>query len=155
MNKTFCPPKEREPVVIVVEDRRHAAVLRPVLEGECPQPLRFFAADGKMSVTSLARNILVHEPSCVVVVLDANGIDPLAIQREQAAALESIAPSTRYRILVFTPSLDHIVKEVIGHPANAAIPAEPMETLRRQADIRRLVNIVCHMQGCENASAVG
>jgi hypothetical protein len=63
-------------VTIVVEDRSDAILLRRLLSKPGAVPLRFYAGQGRLSLASLGRNILVHEGAPVLVVMDADTFNP-------------------------------------------------------------------------------
>lgn len=148
MNKKLNLGGQPQPIAIVVEGQRDAAILRQLVDQESGVVPRFFAAQGKMSVTSLARNILVHEPSKVLVVLDADGVEPSKLRREHADALESVAPSTRYRVFAFSSSLDDIVEHIVG-PTVQVINEENLRKLRGHEEVQQFINAVQQLQPCE------
>ncbi len=63
-------------LTIVVEGRSDAILLRRLLSKHEAIPLRFYAAQGRESLATLGRNILVHEGAPVLVVMDADTLDP-------------------------------------------------------------------------------
>jgi hypothetical protein len=63
-------------LTIVVEGRSDAILLRRLLSEQKAIPLRFYAAQGRMSLASLGRNILVHEGAPVLVVMDGDTLNP-------------------------------------------------------------------------------
>ena len=62
-------------LTIVVEGRLDAILLRRLFSKYEAIPLRFYAAQGRESLATLGRNILVHEVRPVLIVMDADTLD--------------------------------------------------------------------------------
>ena len=128
---------------LIVEGRSDAVILRKLLGEKIPTPFRFFASQGRMSLTSLARNVLVHEPDPVVIILDADTATASKAESEQANALESMYPSTRYRVFAFTPSLDKVIEDVVRKEfSESNIPPEKLEQIRAHPQVQRLLDVI-------------
>lgn len=102
-----------EPLHIVVEGRRDAVVLRRLLPDAFAHA-RYFAAGGRSSLATVARNLLVHEIGHVMVVADADTHDPQRAQEDRAAlllALHHMAPAPRADVFLFVPELEVVFFE--------------------------------------------
>lgn len=141
--------KNSPSVTIVVEGQRDAQVLRGLLDDSQLKRTRFFAAQGNLSVGSLARNILVHEGSSVVVVVDADGA-PGKVESEQSSALGSVAPIERYSIVVFEPSLTGIMASV-GLVPNEVISDEQKHMLRAHPQVDNFLKKLAHFEPSREA----
>ena len=91
---------------IVVEGRWDAKLLRkylPKVEGLNP---RYFAGAGKVSLETMARNLLVHEEGKVLVVMDTDSLNPHSAQQERLltlATLRLVADDARFDAFAFRP----------------------------------------------------
>jgi hypothetical protein len=111
------------PVALAVEGPRDATILRALLGvGTGTQDTRFFAAQGSISLASLARNILIQEGIPTMVVTDGGLTPPERVRSEQLSAIESVAPAAPFGAFVFSPSLDAIVSEAIAQQRDTAAP---------------------------------
>lgn len=91
---------------IVVEGRLDVVLLRKYLPAPADIDLRFFVGEGQVSLPTLARNLLVHEPGAVLMVMDGATLDPARAQQNRAmalAALRQMSASTRFDAFVFVP----------------------------------------------------
>ena len=99
---------------IVVEDRLDAKLLRkylPKIEGLTP---RYYASAGKVSLATMARNLLVHEEGSVLVVMDTDSLNPQMAQQERLltlATLRLVADVTRFDAFAFCPEHEVIFFE--------------------------------------------
>ncbi len=143
-----------EPVTIVVEGRRDVDVLRSLLSESQLKAFRFFAAQGKLSVISLARNILAHEATSVVVVVDSDGVNAAKVQSDHIGALESVAPPERYSVFAFDPSLDKILNDV-GLVPNEPIPEEKKKKLRSHPQVQTFVKRLMQFHTSSEEQAEG
>jgi hypothetical protein len=95
-------------VLFVVEGETDAAVLRKLLPKSFTN-VRFFAAGGRMSLASLARNLLIHEGAPVMVVADGGTLDADRLQEDRAnlqLALRNVAPGGRFGVFLFVPEIE-------------------------------------------------
>jgi hypothetical protein len=103
----------KNPLCIVVEGQRDAGVLRQLLPEEFSNS-RFFAAGGRSSVVTLARNILVHEGGHVLIVADADTDDQDQAQKNRndiQDALRRVAPQQHFDVFLFVPEMEVIFFE--------------------------------------------
>jgi hypothetical protein len=113
-------------LAFAVETRRDAMILRALLEVEAgTKDKRFFAAEGSISLASLARNILIQESIPTMVVADGGSTNPESVRNEQLCAIESLAPAAPFDSFVFSPSLDAIVSEASAQQYNDAAQQSP------------------------------
>ena len=137
--------KAPTPVSIVVEGLSDVQILRSLLNERQLKDARFFAAQGNLSVASLARNILVHEATPVVVVVDSDGADAAQVQSEQSSALASISPASRYSVFAFDPSLHEVMIDA-GVAPNDPISEEMKCELRRHPQIDTFLKRLAQLQ---------
>lgn len=101
-------------VSIVVEGPFDAKLLKiylPKLEGLV---MRFYASNGKTSLATMARNLLVHTSSKVLVVMDADTLDIEETEQRRLmtlAALRQIAAEERFDVFAFRPEHEVIFFE--------------------------------------------
>lgn len=133
------------PLTIVVEGRHDAKVLRGLLSESQLKEIRFFAAQGQMSVPSLARNILVFEGTFVLVVVDADGGEVPRVQNEITTLLAFIASPMQFSVFVFEPSLEAIIGNV-GIEKNAALSEEQKRQLRLSPQIKSFLERLTQLQ---------
>lgn len=110
-------------LTIVVEGPSDAEAIRALLGHEKAARTRFFAGRGKMSLASLARNIVVHEGGPVLTVIDADTTSERLIGEQVADLRAAIASAISYEdasrfvgVFAFVPEL-----EVIFFEAPAAL----------------------------------
>lgn len=109
--------------------------------------VRYFSGDGKISLVTLARNILVHEGGPVLVAMDADTCDEE--QAEQARSLtrfiiQQLAPPRDFDVHVFIPELEISFFEAPGLLEKLLGKRIPAETMREgvaqpKATLKRLV----------------
>ena len=101
-------------IAVVVEGKSDALLLRRLLEKTLEIPLRFYAADGEISLATVGRNILVHEGGPLVVVMDADTLERSRgddARRMVGATLRSVAPGDRFEVFAFAPGLEVVFFE--------------------------------------------
>lgn len=144
--------KPTHPIAVVVEGKADAAILRSLLTGDSTnQTAHFFAAQGKLSLASLGRNILVHEGVPVMVVADADAGRAESVRSQQLSALESIAPSARFGAFVFSPDLETVVVDAVERPGaspngNAQYSSDQLAELLRSLPPAKLTLLRNHPQ---------
>lgn len=132
----------------VVEGEHDAAVLRKLLPKSLADA-RFFAAGGRSSVATVARNLLVHENGPVMLVADADTHDADRLRQDRAnlqLALRNVAPTSRFGVFLFVPeievlffeslqAMEKITAEARHDPINPqygkALPKRALEPLLR------------------------
>ncbi|WP_432380673.1 hypothetical protein [Duganella sp. P38] len=104
-------------LIFVVEGANDAMLLRKVLQLCIPGlSSRFFAAQGKMMLASVARNIAAELGSPIMVVGDTDSPDQVEAQRfrnDQLEALSMLLPPNLVDAFAFSPDLDHVVAEAM------------------------------------------
>jgi hypothetical protein len=101
-------------LTVVVEGNADAVILKHLLAAE-DMHLRFFAANGRLSLASVARNILIHDAGNVMVVGDADTHDDDRVREDRATirlALRHVAPEQNFDVFLFLPELEAIFFEV-------------------------------------------
>jgi hypothetical protein len=101
-------------LILVVEGHSDVILMRGLLRAETGVSFRFFAGQGRMSLTSLGRNILVHEGGPLIVVRDAETLNPSRAEtdcRMVEAALRSVAPNQQFSAFAFVPEIEVIFFE--------------------------------------------
>jgi len=61
---------------VVVEGPTDAEIIRAILGKELARKLRFFASQGRASLATVGRNILVHEGGPILLVMDSDTLNP-------------------------------------------------------------------------------
>ena len=94
---------------VVVEGRADADLLRKVLPREDLAGLRFFAAQGRISLSTVARNILVHEGESVLVVMDSDTLNRDAAEESRQivkATISHVAAHVPLEVFAFVPGME-------------------------------------------------
>jgi hypothetical protein len=118
---------------IVVDGPTDAAILRALLSKAQKESMRFYSAGGRVSRASLARNLLVHEGSPVLVVMDADTHNPSHAEELQdmtKVAMRTIAPSVPCDTFAFIPTIEAIFFEApkaLQRLLGKKIPEEKLE----------------------------
>jgi hypothetical protein len=96
-------------LIIVAEGITDVKILRLLLRNELPAAMRFFAGQGRESLVTLARNLLVHEGDPVLLVMDI-ATRELASREEILAqvmrALSAVAMPGAFQVFSFTPEIE-------------------------------------------------
>jgi hypothetical protein len=122
---------------IVVEGRADAELLRKVLAADELRDVRFFAAGGRISLSTIGRNILVHEGAPVLVVMDADTLNP-DVARHIPAEVFSFVPEIE---VVFFEAPGALAMALGRQPEKAEIlqgvtsPKQTLGSLLKQAGI--------------------
>jgi hypothetical protein len=140
-----------EPVLtIVVEGHSDVELVRALLGEELATRVRFFVGQGKLSLASLARNILVDDGGPVLVVMDADTTNQQKADEEKGMvrlALSRVASPSDYGVFLFTPAIEVVLfeapealRELLHRDTTAAtlrdgllIPKATLKTLRGDA----------------------
>ena len=99
---------------IVVEGRDDAELLRNVLPTDELTAVRFFAAGGRISLSTVARNILVHEGTPVLLVMDADTLNPDSAEEARQytkAMISHVANQVPADVFSFMPEIEVIFFE--------------------------------------------
>ena len=94
-----------EGLIIVAEGIEDVHLIRTILANELTADMRFFAGQGRMSLTSLARNLLVHEGGPVLVVMDADTLNPRLRQEQQSLVMVAMSSFVKPGSSPFSSSL--------------------------------------------------
>lgn len=101
-------------LTIVVEGKTDAQLVRALLGKELAERLRFFASQGRASLATVGRNLLVHEGTPVLIVMDADTRNPHLAQERQALtrmALCGVAPEELCKVFAFIPEIEVVFFE--------------------------------------------
>src|SRR5207247_1052519 len=111
---------------VVVEGRVDAVLLRSILCQESKTTVRFYSAEGGLSLLTVGRNLLVHEGGPVLVVMDSDTLNPEQSRASQALAryaLGSVAPGEVFDVFVFHPEIEvvffeapQVLERLLGRP---------------------------------------
>ncbi len=99
---------------VVVEGPTDARIIRTVLGRALAEKLRFYAAQGRASLATVGRNLLVHEGGPVLLVWDADTLNPRLSEEMRAmtrAALGGVAPGGLFEVFTFIPEIEVIFFE--------------------------------------------
>jgi hypothetical protein len=101
-------------IILVVEERSKVSLLRGLLRNLTDVSFRIFAAGRQMSQASLARNIIFHEGGPLMVVMDADTLDPSQARgacQLVETAIRNVSPDDRFAVFAFVPELEVIFFE--------------------------------------------
>ncbi len=99
---------------VVVERPSDAVLLGRLLSRALSLRPKFYAGDGRLSLATLARNILVHEGGPLLLVMDADSADPARAAEARAmtqAALRQVAVDQSFAVFAFIPQLEVVFFE--------------------------------------------
>jgi hypothetical protein len=102
---------------IVVEGRSDETLLKRLLIQPAHVEFRFYASEGRVALETIGRNILVHRGGPVLVVLDAETLNPFKAEEERGMArflLERFSTPENCDALAFVPALKVIFFETPG-----------------------------------------
>ncbi|MYM32816.1 hypothetical protein GTP38_00430 [Duganella sp. FT94W] len=102
-------------LIFVVEGKNDAILLRKVLQLCMPHvSSRFFAAQGKIMLASVARNIAADLRSPVMIIGDTDSLDKAEVRHfrnDHIKALSTLLPSNMIDAFAFSPDLDTVIAE--------------------------------------------
>jgi hypothetical protein len=102
---------------IVVEGKTDAMAIRAILVAELARRARIFAAQGSISLVTVARNLFFHEGGPVLIVMDTDTTAPHLIEEQKAlkrAAVGRLIPGTMngrergVNVFAFVPGIEVI-----------------------------------------------
>jgi hypothetical protein len=102
---------------VVAEELLDAVLLNRVIQRALSIDARFFTGDGQIALTSLARNILVHDGGPVLVVMDAettNGDMAAEACAMTRMALGHVSPDDAFDVCALVPQLEVVFFEAPG-----------------------------------------
>ena len=123
-------------LTIVVEGQSDVDLIRTILGKELSSQVRFFAGQGKMSLASLGRNILVHEGGPILVVKDADTTNQQLIDEQRGftrLALSRVATPGDFDVFLFVPTIEIVYFEAPAALRHLLGRDIPPETLREGA----------------------
>lgn len=132
---------------IVVQGLTDAQLLRSFLPERQLKHFRFFAGQGRLSLTSLARNILVEEGVPVLIVMDAETYSHANAEESRSltmAALRSASPTGLFDVFTFIPEIEVVLFEAASF-LEKRLGTELLESVISQgflAPKRTLVDLV-------------
>jgi hypothetical protein len=88
---------------VIVEGQVDAELLAPLLEG---LDIKLLPANGRSSVLSLARTLLLTKELPVLVVVDVDDEDGAEIRDVLESGMAQVAPSRRWKCLLFEPDIE-------------------------------------------------
>jgi hypothetical protein len=103
-----------ERLIIVAERKTDVIILRTLLSAELTTAMRFFAAQGRESLVTIGRNLLVHEGGPVLLVMDVATVE-LQFHDEMLAqamrALSAVGAPGTFEVFAFTPEIEIVFFE--------------------------------------------
>jgi hypothetical protein len=116
-------------LTIIVEGVEDAQLIRAILGEEVAKRVRFYAGQGRASLATLGRNVLVHEGGPVLVVMDSDTLNPqrtAELQSLTRAAMSSPITSgvqlpampesamLEFKVFTFVPEIEAVFFEAPG-----------------------------------------
>lgn len=107
-------------LLVVVEGKTDAAAIRAILGADLARRVRVFAAQGRTSLVTVARNLFFHEGGRILIVMDADTTTDHLVDEQKAltrAALESLTPGIMngedrgVEVFAFVPEIEVIFFE--------------------------------------------
>ena len=142
---------------IVVEGRKDAEILRKVLPPDDLRAVRFFAAQGRISLSTIARNILVHEGGPVLVVLDSDTLNSDAADENRQntkAMISHVAGPVALEVFSFLPEIEIMFFEASGLlEKRLGRPLAEAELARGKASPRQTLALLAGGGGADSALA--
>jgi hypothetical protein len=124
---------EESALNVVVEGPTDASILRALLSKAQKAKMRFYSAGGRISLASVARNLLVHEGTPVLVVMDADTHNlghAEELQDMTKLAMRTVAPSVPSDTFAFIPTIEAIFFEspqALQRLLGKRVPEEKLE----------------------------
>ena len=124
-------------VYVFVEGATDAEFLRRILPPEVLQHAEIVPAGGSSGIPSLARTVLVRRKKPIVVVMDADSMDPDAIEERQQSTEELIRAadgSIPVKVVVAVPEIEAwllAAPEALARALGAPVPSELLPLARR------------------------
>lgn len=120
-------------LLIVVEGMTDATAIRAILGADLARRARVFAAQGRTSLVTVARNLFFHEGGPVLIVMDADTTTAHMVEEQKSltrAAVESLIPGSMngrdhgVEVFAFVPEIEVIFFE--APPALERLLGEPV-----------------------------
>jgi hypothetical protein len=119
-------------LLVVVEGKTDATAIRAILGADLARRARVFAAQGRTSLVTVARNLFFHEGDPILVVMDADTTAAHLVEEQKAltrVAIESLVPGIangedrRVEVFAFVPEIEVVffeapqaLERVLGEP---------------------------------------
>ncbi len=113
-------------LTVICEGQSDTRLIRKLLSHELTGDMKFYASQGRVSLVSLARNVMVHEGGPILLAMDAESTNPHVIRELEAMATVALSGAgsggtflaTRglFKVFMFIPEL-----EVVFFEAPAAL----------------------------------
>jgi hypothetical protein len=139
-------------LLVVVEGKTDATAIRAILGADLARRARVFAAQGRTSLVTIARNPFFHEGGPVLIAMDADTTTAHRVEEQKAltrAAVESLIPGSMngvdrgVEVFAFVPEIEVIffeapaaLERLLGEPLPPAaveerllIPHKTLEAL--------------------------
>ncbi len=101
-------------LIIVTEGKTDVLIIRKLLSAELTCGIRFFAAQGRESLVTLGRNLLVHEGGPVLLVMDVATAELQSrgdMTAETMRALGAVGAPGAFDVFAFTPEIEVVFFE--------------------------------------------
>jgi hypothetical protein len=134
-------------LIVVAEGKTDVLLIRVLLSSENRERMRFFAGQGRESLVTLARNLLVHEGGLVLLVMDIATAER-QIQDQLLAqamrALSSVGAPGTFQVFPFIPEIEIVFFEApdtLERVLGTSLPAKTLEEGRTKpkATLTRLL----------------
>jgi hypothetical protein len=133
---------------LVVEGNNDAMLLKRVIKDKLGFEPRCFSAQGRMSISTLLRNVIVHEGGPLLAVIDADTADAMASQERISlirAAVQPVVSGDQVAVFAFLPELEVVFVEapaVLQRYVGAPPPGEVWNDFGNSAPKRFLQRII-------------
>lgn len=123
-------------LIIVVEGKTDVLILRVLLHNELTNGMRFFAGQGRESLVTLARNLLVHEGEPVLLVMDIATAEVQSrdeMVAETLRALSTVGAPSMFQVFTFVPEIEIVFFEapdVLQRVLGTTLPQPALEEAR-------------------------
>src|SRR4051812_25107701 len=103
-----------ESLTLVVERKTDVLIIRTLLHNELKTGMRFFAGQGRESLVTLARNLLVHEGDPVLLVMDVANAELQSrneLVMEVMRVLSTVGAPGMFQVFTFIPEIEIVFFE--------------------------------------------
>jgi|SRR5882724_1149713 len=108
-------------LTIISEGESDTRLIRKLIAHELTSDMKFYASQGRLSLLSLARNLIVHEGGPVLLVMDADSTNPHVRRELEAMTIAAISgaggdgtllPNQRlFNVFMFVPEIEVVFFE--------------------------------------------
>lgn len=100
------------PCLLVTEGRVDCALLQHLLGPEVESgAVEIIAGTGKGAATAIAQTVILINREPVIVVVDADTADPVAVERERVTLLASLGGPDLARVILAVPTIEAVLFE--------------------------------------------